>query len=112
VEPIINTPTEPAKMSPVTRWVRTFVQVIIAVAAAIPAAAALLDLSAETAAKVTGFAGAAVLIVSALHNALNQAHDTKTEAAANRDRGAMDIGEALVVAILVIVLVFVLTRLF
>lgn len=70
-EPVIDTATEPAVMSPATRFVRTLLQVVIAVAAAIPAAAALVNLSAETSAKVTGIAGAAVVIASAAHNAFN-----------------------------------------
>jgi hypothetical protein len=45
-------------------------QVVVAVCAAIPAAVALLDLSAEQAAKISGIAGATVILVTAIQNAL------------------------------------------
>lgn len=83
-EPVIVTDTEPARMSPTTRVVRTLVQVVIAVCVAIPSAAALLNLSAETTAKVTGIAGAVVVLVSAAHNAANASADRRRDVDAAR----------------------------
>lgn len=63
----------PAGATPLTprrRFLRSVVQVVLAVGAAIPTAVQLLGLSAATAAKVTGVAGAVVLIVVAAQNAL------------------------------------------
>lgn len=68
---VVTTATEPAVLGPMTRWLRTVLQVVLAVAAAVPTAAALFNLSAETSAKVTAFTGAVVVIASALHNVAN-----------------------------------------
>jgi len=59
-----------ATLTPAARILRTAVQVIVAVAVAIPAAAALLNLGAGATAKITGIAGALVVLVSAAQNAL------------------------------------------
>jgi hypothetical protein len=62
-------------MNPVTptrRVVRTVVQVLLAVAAAIPAAVGVLGLPASTAAAAVSIAGAFAVIVSAAHNGWDQ----------------------------------------
>lgn len=56
--------------SPPMRVLRTAFQAIVAVLVAIPAATALLDLPADTTAKISGFAGAAVVVISAIQNAI------------------------------------------
>mgnify|MGYP001470691563 CR=1 FL=1 len=58
-------------MTPITRPVlRTFVQVLVAVCGALPAAVALLPVSAADTEWVLGIAGALVVIVTAVQNAL------------------------------------------
>ncbi len=57
-------------MSPLSRVLRTVGQVLVAVAAAVPAAVALLDISAARSAQVVGICGATVVIVTAVQNAL------------------------------------------
>ncbi len=102
---VVVTATEPARMSPATRFLRTLIQVLVPVAAVIPAAAALVGLSAKDTALVAGIMGAGTLIASAIMNGLNQA-------SATRDRGD-DRGQAplmwlvyLVVFIVVIIVLF------
>lgn len=73
---IVTTETEPTPMSPLTRFLRTALQVVVALAAAIPTAAAFFNVSAETSAKFVGYMGGIVAIVSALHNALNSKQST------------------------------------
>lgn len=68
---ILTTETEPTPMSPLTRAIRTALQVVIAFAAAVPTMAALFDVSAEQSAKLTAGMGVLVTLVSALHNAIN-----------------------------------------
>lgn len=68
---IVTTVTEPTPMSPLTRFIRTALQVAVALAAAVPTLAALFDVSAETSAKLTAGMGVLVTLVSALHNAYN-----------------------------------------
>ena len=63
---------------PRQRVYRTILQVVLAVLAAIPAAVALIDIPATTAAKVTGIAGAAAIIASAVHNTINARQTTST----------------------------------
>ena len=103
--PVIITQDEPATMSPAVRFLRTLLQTVIALAAITAPAAALAGLSATTAAKVTGLMGAAVLIVSALHNGINQAQAKKNDA---RDAGQSPLMLLIyvVVAIILIVLLF------
>lgn len=62
-------------MTPAQRILRTAIQVIIGLAAAVPAAVAAIggEVDAALAAKVVGFAGAAIIIVTALQNALEAA---------------------------------------
>lgn len=57
-------------MSPSTRVLRTIAQVVVAVCVAVPSAVALLDLPKVTTAKVCGIAGAVVIIVTAVQNAV------------------------------------------
>lgn len=57
-------------MTAASRILRTIAQVIVAVCAAVPAAVALLDISATTSAKIVGIAGAVVVLVTAAQNAL------------------------------------------
>lgn len=57
-------------MTPIQRVLRTVVQVLIAVAVAVPSAVALLDIDKALAAKIVGVAGALVIVVTALQNAL------------------------------------------
>lgn len=57
-------------MTAASRILRTIAQVIVAVAAAIPAAIALLPVDADVAAWCVGIAGAIVIIVTAAQNAL------------------------------------------
>lgn len=68
---VIQTVTEPAILGPFTRWTRTLLQVVVALAAAIPVATAVFDVPATTAAKLTAAMGALVALVSAVHNAVN-----------------------------------------
>lgn len=68
---VVTTKTEPAKISPLTRWYRTLIQVAGALVVAIPASAAAFGISAEKAAKYSAFMGGLVAAASALHNALN-----------------------------------------
>lgn len=103
VEPVLTTTVEPATMTPMRRWVRTVFQVLLAVGAAIPSAVALLDLPAETVYKVTGMSGAAVLLVSAAHNAFNQ-QQAKPEL--RRDRGSISLVDVLVVLAIVVLIVW------
>lgn len=56
--------------TPTRRVVRTVLQTIIAVCAAVPAAVALLPLDPAEAAWPVGIAGAAVIVVSAIQNGL------------------------------------------
>lgn len=57
-------------MNKTSAVVRTIVQVLLAVAVAIPAAVALLPVSAAVSAGVVGVAGALVVVVTAVQNAL------------------------------------------
>lgn len=68
---VVTTETEPAPMSPLTRFMRTALQVAVALAAAVPSAAAFFNVSATTSAKFVGYMGGIVAVISALHNALN-----------------------------------------
>lgn len=67
----LTTTIEPAPLTPFRRWYRTVVQVLLALALAVPSAAALFDLSAPTSAKISATMGALAIIVSAIHNAIN-----------------------------------------
>lgn len=58
--------------TPLQRVKRTALQVMIAVAAAVPNVVALLDIPAELAAAVVGWSGALVVLLSAVHNALGE----------------------------------------
>jgi hypothetical protein len=98
---VMSTNTEPALLGPLTRWYRTIIQVVLAVLAAIPAVVAALDLPAETATKVVGMAGAAVIVVSAIQNAFNSV-------SAKRDEAVRDIGLSTLEAVVIVILVFVL----
>lgn len=68
---VVTTDTEPSTMSPLTRFIRTALQVLAALIVAVPTAAAAFNVSAETSAKFVGYMGGIVAIVSALHNAFN-----------------------------------------
>jgi hypothetical protein len=61
-------------VTPRKRVIRTIVQVVVGVCAAIPAAVASLGLSAADAAAITGVAGAVTIIVSAAWNAIDNMH--------------------------------------
>ncbi len=98
---IIVTASEPAVLGPLKRWLRTIVQVCIALAAAIPALAAVFNVSAETSAKLTGGMGALVALVSALHNAFN----AQTSPPAYDDEGDIGIEQLLVIVVLVILII-------
>lgn len=56
--------------SPPVRVLRTVIQVILAALVAIPTAVAALDLPADITAKVGGIASAAVIMISAIQNAI------------------------------------------
>lgn len=85
---VITTETEPAPMTPLTRWIRTALQVAIAFAAAVPALAAIFDVSAELTAKLTAGMGVLVALVSAIHNAFNARQSpTPMYAHAHEDKG-------------------------
>lgn len=56
--------------SPKMRIIRTTIQAILALLAAIPAAVGLLDISAETATKAAGAAAALTVVVSAIWNGI------------------------------------------
>lgn len=58
-------------MTPKKRAIRTLLQALVAACVAIPSAVALLPISPELAAKVTGWAAGLVVVVSAVHNALD-----------------------------------------
>lgn len=60
----------PVALSPSRRVLRTVAQVVLALAGAIPAAIALLPIPASVAAWAVGIAGATVILVTALQNAL------------------------------------------
>ena len=111
-EPAIDTITEPAPMTPAVRFLRTLLQVVIAIAAATPAAVALVGLSAETTAKVTGIAGACVIVASAIHNTVNQVRSSRamTRHPATRDRGDIGLVEVLVIILIVIVILVLIGR--
>lgn len=64
-------PPPPLPPGPKLRAIRTAIQVVVAVCVAIPAAVTTLGLEPVAAAKVTGLAGAIVIVVSAVHNALD-----------------------------------------
>lgn len=66
--------TTPTTVTPVQRIVRTAVQVVLAVLIAIPAAVAVLPLSAAAATKSIGIAGALTIVISAAWNAYDRAH--------------------------------------
>lgn len=68
---VVTTKTEPAKMSPLTRWYRTLIQIAGALVVAIPTSAASFGISAEKALKYSAFMGGIVAVASAVHNALN-----------------------------------------
>lgn len=55
---------------PRQRVIRTTIQVVLAVAVALPAAVALLPVDAKLAAQITSIAGAAVILISAIQNGL------------------------------------------
>lgn len=108
---VVTTVTEPAILGPMARVMRTVLQVIIAVAATIPAVVAVLDLPAATSAKVVAFAGAAVIVISAIHNVINAKQAGTPLTLRRRDRGALDVQGLLVIVILVILIVFLVNRL-
>lgn len=68
---VVRTVSEPAIVGPLTRWSRTLLQVVVALAAAIPLAVAVFDVPATLAAKLTAAMGGLVALVSAIHNWLN-----------------------------------------
>lgn len=59
-----------AQPDPVARIARSVIQVVLAVAVAVPTAAALFDFSAATSARFSAFAGAVVILVTAAQNGL------------------------------------------
>lgn len=67
----LTTATEPAVMSPLTRWIRTVLQVLAGLVVSVPVAASLVGLPATTSVKAVGIMGAIVAIVSGIQNALN-----------------------------------------
>lgn len=101
---IVTTVVEPAAMSPLTRFIRTSVQVIIALAAAIPTLAAIFDVSAEVSAKLTAGMGVLVTLVSALHNAFNARQSEGAIAA--RDVGQVSLRLLLMILAIVCLVIF------
>lgn len=102
----IVTDTEPALLGPLQRWYRTIFQVVIAVLVAVPSAVALLDISTELAAKITGLAGAALIVVSAIHNAINSKVATPLAGVAmvrrRKDAGEVNLSPLIDVMIIVV----------
>lgn len=68
---VLQTVSEPAILGPLTRWSRTVLQVVIALAAAVPLATVVFDVPATLSAKLAAAMGGLVAFVSAVHNALN-----------------------------------------
>lgn len=81
----LATEGEPAIMGPLTRWIRTILQVLGALIVAVPTATAAAGISAMTSAKVVGVMGGIVIAVSAVQNALNS-----QRAKAKKDAGGID----------------------
>lgn len=73
---VVTTDTEPALIGPLTRFMRTVLQILVALIAAVPTAAAAFNVSAQTSAKFVGFMGGVVAIMSALQNAFNSKQAT------------------------------------
>lgn len=107
---VVTTVTEPAILGPMARVLRTVLQVVIAVAATIPAVVAVLDLPAGTSAKVVAFAGAAVIVVSAIHNVINARQAGTPMTLRKRDRGGLDVQGLLIIVILVILIIVLLNH--
>lgn len=101
----IVTDTEPALLGPLQRWYRTIFQVVIALLVAVPSAVALLDISTELAAKITGVTGALLILVSAIHNAVNSKVATPLAgvAAIRRRRDVGEVNLSPLIDILIIV---------
>lgn len=68
--------TAPASVSPTRRVIRTAVQVVLAVLIAIPAAVAVLPLSAAAATTSIGIAGALTVLISAAWNAYDRSQSS------------------------------------
>lgn len=68
---LVTTAAEPAVIGPLTRWLRTVVQVLGALIVTIPTAAAAFNVSGSTSAKYVSMMGAAVLVISGIINAIN-----------------------------------------
>lgn len=100
---VITTETEPTPMSPLTRWIRTALQVAVAFAAAVPALAAIFDVSAELTAKLTAGMGVLVALVSAIHNAFNARQSTEPLAYAHTHPDQGDITVHIVLCVVGIV---------
>jgi hypothetical protein len=64
-------------MTPKKRAVRTLLQALAAVCVAIPTAVALLPISTELAAQVTGWAAGLVVVASAVQNAIEAKADAR-----------------------------------
>lgn len=63
-------PAPQTVVSPRARMIRTVVMVVLAAAAAVPAAVATMGFSAETAGKIVALAGGVTVLVTAVWNAL------------------------------------------
>lgn len=71
VEPpkqVLTTDTEPAVLSPKTRILRTMLQVVAALAVAIPTLAKAFNMTEANTAKVTAAMGAITVLASIIHN--------------------------------------------
>lgn len=91
------------------RALRTALQVIVAVGAAVPAAIALLPISASVALWATGIAGAIVILVSAVQNAAEEAGLFKPlfEKRENLDAGQAGYSGLVVVLLIIILLILI-----
>jgi hypothetical protein len=65
---VLTTDTEPAVLGPRTRILRTILQVVAALAVAIPTLAAAFNMTAANTAKVTAAMGVLTTIASIVHN--------------------------------------------
>lgn len=65
---VLTTATEPAVLGPRTRVLRTLLQVVAALAVAVPAAAKAFNMTAANTAKVTAAMGLITVVASIVHN--------------------------------------------
>lgn len=86
---VVTTDTEPAVLGAKTRILRTVLQVIAALAVAIPSLAAAFNMTAANTGKVTAAMGLITVIASIVHNTYDA---TQASPVANRDAGNATIG--------------------